>query len=558
MILRAMSSFGSRRRRAASGLMSTRRWLGRLANAPWALVLVVCSSAASCTDKPSPSSEGTDGPDASDSAVVDAELREELLDPRSCGACHTGHYDEWAGSMHAYASEDPVFLAMNRRGQEETNGELGTFCVNCHAPMAVREGLTEDGLNLQELPESVQGVTCYFCHNVESVEGEHNNPLRLSNDGVMRGPFDDPVDNPVHASSYSPHMDAANQESSNVCGACHDVQLPEAIAGMDFHLERTFKEWKETLFNRPVRDGGVTCNGCHMPLSPERDTSVQEPSARARPSRRHDFEGVDLAVTDFPGRQRQRLLTEQFLASSLLAEICVAETGIVQLTLENVGAGHHFPSGASHDREPWVELRAYLSGETDPVFETVAPELADAESRSVVLKDRVLDEDGDTAHMFWDVRELAESTTIPGVATRDPLDPNFHIERTILRFDTEQVALGAIDRVTLLLRVRPIALEVLDDLVESGHLEQEIVDAMPVLDILPDRCLNQEMVDAFPELARRPQGCKGDDPDRDYTLVWEREEATVEGPRTRRTAIDGAPAHCIAHPTYVAVPPMLQ
>ena len=50
--------------------------------------------------------------------------------------------------MHAYAAEDPVFLAMNQRLQRETGGALGDFCVRCHAPMAVREGATRDGLDL--------------------------------------------------------------------------------------------------------------------------------------------------------------------------------------------------------------------------------------------------------------------------------------------------------------------------------------------------------------------------------------------------------------------------
>ncbi len=522
-----------------------------------AVLLPLVASFACSEQSSEPDAEGPDaaGMEAGAEAAVDMELREELLDPRSCRSCHPSHYAEWAGSMHAYAAEDPVFLAMNRRGQEETNGELGTFCVNCHAPMAVREGLTEDGLNLEQLPRRVQGVTCYFCHNVERVEGTHNNPLELSNDLLMRGPFVDPVDNLVHQSVYSPQLDAANQASSKLCGACHDVQLPESIAGMDFHLERTFAEWKSTIFNRPVDEGGVTCNGCHMPLSPERDTSVDDPNARKRSSRRHDFEGIDLAVTDFPGRERQRLLTEQFLSASLLAEICVSEGGIVQLTLENVGAGHHFPSGAAHDREPWVELRAYTAGDAEPVFETVAPELADGTRKSVVLKDQVVDEDGEPAHMFWDVRELKSTTVIPGVATRDPLDPNFHIERTILTFDTQQTALGSIERVTLLLKVRPIALEVLEDLVASGHLEQEVLDAMPVLEVLPDRCASEDLAEQFPALVRRHKGCDEEEPDRAFTLVWERAVAEQEGSRTRTTAIQGSPAACVAHPTYVALPP---
>ena len=53
--------------------------------------------------------------------------REELLDPQACQKCHPDHFTDWSGSMHAYASDDPLFVAMNRRGQRETGGALGTF-----------------------------------------------------------------------------------------------------------------------------------------------------------------------------------------------------------------------------------------------------------------------------------------------------------------------------------------------------------------------------------------------------------------------------------------------
>ena len=66
---------------------------------------------------------------------------EQLQDPATCGGCHPQHYAQWAGSMHAYASDDPVFVALNRRGQREAH--LGAFCVRCHAPMAVALGLTD-------------------------------------------------------------------------------------------------------------------------------------------------------------------------------------------------------------------------------------------------------------------------------------------------------------------------------------------------------------------------------------------------------------------------------
>jgi hypothetical protein len=78
--------------------------------------------------------------------------REEMLQPTKCAQCQQSHFDDWSQSVHAQASDDPVFIAMNKRGQRETGGTLGTFCVKCHAPMAVRDGLTTDGLNLDSLP----------------------------------------------------------------------------------------------------------------------------------------------------------------------------------------------------------------------------------------------------------------------------------------------------------------------------------------------------------------------------------------------------------------------
>lgn len=93
--------------------------------------------------------------------------------------------------MHACASEDPVFVAMNKKGNRETNRKLGAFCINCHAPMAVQLGLVDHSnaadFDPAALPPEAKGVTCYFCHNVEQVTTTHNNGLVLAMDNTMRG-----------------------------------------------------------------------------------------------------------------------------------------------------------------------------------------------------------------------------------------------------------------------------------------------------------------------------------------------------------------------------------
>lgn len=185
--------------------IAARRWIRPVCVVGAWLCMNACDDAAGGAPK--------DGGDPKGQVTLS---REELLDPETCKTCHPTHYREWASSMHAYASQDPVFLAMNRRGQRETDHGLGEFCVNCHAPMAVVEGATTDGTNLEELPSHLQGVTCYFCHNVVAVNGDHNNMLELANDTTMRGGIRNPVQPSAHRAEFSALHDRNDPRSSQL------------------------------------------------------------------------------------------------------------------------------------------------------------------------------------------------------------------------------------------------------------------------------------------------------------------------------------------------------
>jgi len=401
--------------------------------------------------------------------------RATAMDPKSCQGCHPSHYEQWSGSMHAYAAEDPVFLAMNARGQRETNGALGDFCVQCHAPMAVREGLTTDGLNLDSVPEHLKGVTCYFCHNVEAVEGTHNNPLRLANDATMRGGIKDPAPGAGHEAAYSPLLDRSQPESSTLCGSCHDVVTPNG-----FHLERSFEEWKGSLFAHETQAELQTCGRCHMQ---GRDGLVAE--VDGVPLRRvhsHAMPGVDLAITPWPQVEAQRALIQRELDTTLVGVLCVQRVqGGVQITvdLENFGAGHHFPSGATHDRRAWLELRASRGGQT--VFETgvvqAGQAVTDVERTDPNLwrmGEYAFDEAGQPAHMFWEIA-TSSSTQLPVPTALGPWDPDYIDPHVIRSFFVPGVA----DRVEMKVHLRPIGLDLIDSLIESGDLDASYREAFP-------------------------------------------------------------------------------
>jgi hypothetical protein len=458
--------------------------------------------------------------DKADKAEPKYLSREALLDPETCRECHSDHYREWAGSMHAYASLDPVFLAMNRRGQEETGGELGSFCVSCHAPLALREGATSDGLNLDEVPQHLQGVTCYFCHDVEAVEGDHNNPLRLSNGVIMRGGVKDPRPSVAHGSEYSELFASPRVESATLCGSCHDVKVPSPPAPVELHLERTFSEWQGSIFAPPQAaddTAALSCNGCHM-LPTSRVPIADTAGAPLRSRHAHTFVGVDVALTPFPqsgdseldqaSAELQSADLQRLLDATLRLEVCVLTrfTGeaSIQVTLDNATAGHHFPSGAAQDRRAFVEVQAFAPDAEEPFYTSGLVEdgaaVADlADPDLWLLRDRLFNEDGEQVHQFWEAAELRQGTL--AVATSlDPLSPGFVAGHALRQFPVQGQLEQAPERVTVRVRLEPIGREVLRDLVASGHLNEAHAQAMPTLDLLPNRHLGNNPA-AAPELA---------------------------------------------------------
>jgi hypothetical protein len=403
-----------------------------------------------------------------DGGVTPVGTREELMDPQTCEGCHPRHFEQWSGSMHAYAAQDPVFLAMNERGQRETDGALGDFCINCHAPMAVREGLTTDGLNLDEVPDHLEGVTCYFCHNAVEVTGTHNAALELANDTTLRGGIEDPVSNAMHGVEYSSLHDADHTNSSKLCGACHDIVTPKKV-----ELERTFQEWRESVFADPTGGGFGSCGSCHMDVEDgvaAEDEDVQVPP---RDVHNHMFPGVDVALNDFPGIEEQTRAIRCALQFVVNVRLCPFPDGRVEVFLE-ANAGHKWPSGAAQDRRAWLELLAY--DENDEVFWSTG-RIADDEivdkaegepgfdPNLWVMRDRIFDDAGEPTHMFWEAASY-ESLQLPSTISFDIP----HSQKRIFQLGSR------LRRLEARVRIRPMDFDVLQDLVDSDDLDPAVLE----------------------------------------------------------------------------------
>jgi hypothetical protein len=409
----------------------------------------------------------------------------ELRDPAVCKDCHPQQYAEWSGSMHAYASDDPVFTAMNKRGQRETGGALGDFCVKCHAPMAVHEGQTTDGLNLASLPAPMHGVTCYFCHAAESVDTTipHNNPLELVTDDRLFGPFGDPVGETPHNALYSPLFDETRAESAAACGTCHDIVNSHGAA-----IERTYQEWQGSLFSSP--NTGLTCaSSCHMslPISGPAPASEISPE-RKRDLHSHAFPGVDVALTAFPQADAQKQQIQELQDTAVHATVCLDSIARkIWVIIDNAGGGHGFPSGAAQDRRAWVEVSATLNGQ--PVYQSGVPVAGQplesaADPDLWLMRDCIYDDAGQPVHMFWEATSF-KTNQLPAPVPSLVSDPTSFNKSHIKRIypDDSATLTDLPDSISVKVHIKAIGDDVIQDLVASGDLDPALASQIATFDL---------------------------------------------------------------------------
>ena len=92
--------------------------------------------------------------------------------------------------------------------------------------------------------------------------------------------------------------------------------------------------------------------------------------------------------------------------------------------------------------------------------------------------------DGTPAHMFWDVARITRGA-IPGLQP-DPLVPG-NVLGPSLSTGTSTLP----ERLTLTLWFEAVGMDVLDDLVESKHLDPELKQAVPRYSMIPRRLASE-------------------------------------------------------------------
>lgn len=307
----------------------------------------------------------------------------------TCRTCHIDITSRWRSSGHARAdrSRNLLFGRMYFYSLKETRGATFTKCGPCHETVSF---ITNDFEVPHARDVSAEGVTCSFCHSIAGPGPDTAVPPLTLDLSAFFGTVRSPVFTNAHKSGYSAYI-----KSSDFCGGCHKYANQYGVPITD-----TIGEWKATKYAKL----GVTCQSCHMPGEPGRNSSQGPPRPRV----------ADHSFTLGPDNPK----LAKAVALELRADRRAGDSLRVFAIVTNVGAGHSLPTG-NDQHMLLVRLRVLTADgkivwENDPFAEwsvsvfslVLADEIgrwpAETWSARKVISDRRI-KAGQSARIYYDV-----------------------------------------------------------------------------------------------------------------------------------------------------------
>ncbi|MBL36795.1 MAG: hypothetical protein CMP07_00120 [Xanthomonadales bacterium] len=336
----------------------------------------------------------------------------DLMNDTYCGECHADTHEQWAHSMHRFASfNNPVYRFSVRNTRQfsmarDGNVQRSRFCAGCHDPVPFFSGAFDDpDFDDVNHPTATAGITCSACHAITHI----NSP---------RGNADYTVEAPLHYPfTYSENrfLKWLNRmlvkakpgfhkktflkplhRSTEFCGSCHKVHLPEALN--DYKWLRGQNHYDSFLLSG-VSGHGVTsfyypdraeknCNGCHMPRMVSDDFGAAPDEHGELTIHDHQFASANTAIPhmlgmpDWVNANHRKMLEDSVrvdifglrrghdIGGELLGpdsvESATLEPGgryLVEIVIRTLTLGHPLTQGTADSNELWVELVARAGGE---------------------------------------------------------------------------------------------------------------------------------------------------------------------------------------------------
>lgn len=369
-----------------------------------------------------------------------------LAQTQDCANCHADVAATYASSAHRFASlSDPLYLASVDAFRDKRGAKTSRFCGGCHDPVPMAAG-TLDGAFAASDRASHAGVTCLVCHGIAKSTRDGNGSYALDTSPV-------PIPQPGDAASVERHRARVMRQTTrsvDVCVGCHKAFLARETGNVN-HLpgQDDVTSWSRSAYagsHADRVDGSASrqdCVDCHMP----RVRAVRQDAAKKGGLiRSHRFAGGNTALAAFRGDAAQLEATRAMLRRAARLTVSAVRNGdervlvssaahdaprpssirvrandelLVDITIQNVGAGHRFPGGVADLQDTWIALEV-VDLSTGQVIAEAGEPTGPSDATTHVLSAAPIDEHGrrDWLHRTERFRAIAFDSTVPPRASR--------------------------------------------------------------------------------------------------------------------------------------------
>ncbi len=365
----------------------------------------------------------------------------EFTEPETCGECHPQQYEEWRGSMHSLAFQDPIYQGELNLAIEAVGHGVSKQCEGCHTAAAVVTGEV-NGAGLKDLsPMAMAGVSCDVCHSVKGHTHWETPTHQPENGSLILSPGTD-IDGETVLTKFGPYagdedcgdgfhacIESPLHTKTELCASCHQVTHYEEHTP----LEMTYSEWK----NSPYAAQDINCQDCHMV---ELETFIRSADTFQKPTRdeyHHYFNGANFlmyALTEMAAKkagddelaasanQKYAMAVGRLQAAATLDIEPIYRSGKlveVKVRVNNKRAGHYLPTSLTNIRQMWLEVTA-----TDASGKVIMSSGHIGPKGKLPAETRLFNSDGmgDNMHFAidpWEIISFSKHDTIPPKGYRE-------------------------------------------------------------------------------------------------------------------------------------------
>jgi len=322
------------------------------------------------------------------------------LGAQTCRRCHPDIVEQWAVSVHRFASFNNPFY---RKAVEFTRDKHGKdpslFCGGCHDPAVMLAGNMREDID-PLTPEAQAGLTCLACHAIDrihnltgngayNIQDEEPSPYAFfsATEGWRREISDFLVKS--KPTVHKRRMLKPFFKTSEFCSVCHKVNLDVAVNGYKWlRGQNEYDAWHDSgaARNNPMTwyepPEVRTCQDCHMPLEPAvlGDVSADEGLVRS-----HRFLSVNTALPAIRGDEDTLRRIREIRRDSVRLDVFAVhreeggsvlglteepvpvhpgEEIRVDVVVRNKGVGHTFPGGTNDSNQAWIDFQVLADGKT--------------------------------------------------------------------------------------------------------------------------------------------------------------------------------------------------